>query len=94
MERLYDTYVAQTGQQLADMPFWEALAAVHRWAITSSVQATTPAQDVQTLSAELDRYKGQAWRALTRFHLREREHSAPSAQHSTVVSPIKELSTQ
>ncbi len=93
MEKLYDTYVAQTGQQLADMPFWEALTAVHRWAITSSIQATAPAQDVQTPSAELE-YKGQAWRALTRLHLTEREHSAPNAQHPAVVSPIKALSTQ
>jgi aminoglycoside phosphotransferase (APT) family kinase protein len=87
VERLYEAYVAQTGQQLSDMLFWEALVAVHRWAITISVQAAAPAQDVQTLSAELDGYKGQAWRALGRLHQRD-------AQRPAVVSPIKELSAQ
>jgi aminoglycoside phosphotransferase (APT) family kinase protein len=87
MERLYDTYVAQAGQHLANMPFWEALTAVHRWATTSSVQSTAPDQGVQTLTAELDRLRGQAWRALIRLR-------TEYAQHPAAVSPMKALSTQ
>jgi aminoglycoside phosphotransferase (APT) family kinase protein len=93
-ESLYDAYVTQIGQQLSDMAFWEALVTVHRWAITCSVQATAPAQDTQTLSVELEQRRGQAWRALTRWHRNKREHSAPNAQPDAVAPSITELSTQ
>jgi aminoglycoside phosphotransferase (APT) family kinase protein len=60
-------YADRAGLSLRDMPYWQALVALHRWAMASQAHATRNAKTQLQHATQLEKHRKQAWSALTRF---------------------------
>ena len=66
-DRFCEAYAERANIQLHDMAYWQALAAIQRWAIMRQVYPAADAQDRPLLSKQLDPLKKQTWAALARL---------------------------
>jgi hypothetical protein len=83
-ERFVAAYQTRGATALADMPFWEALAAVQSWATAAWVHTELEQGNLERSAATdhftsvLDTWREQAWRALTRLrHETEKQDPKP-----------------
>jgi aminoglycoside phosphotransferase (APT) family kinase protein len=82
--RFRASYENQIGRALPDMSFWEALAAAQNWGVTSWIRASAASPSLaETLRPQIEAWRGQTWRALTRLLYYEGERSTDSIQPST-----------
>jgi aminoglycoside phosphotransferase (APT) family kinase protein len=66
-DRFCERYSDQAGLRLHNMTYWQAQAAICRWAVTHQVHATLNETAQLRLSTQLEQRHKQAWSALTRF---------------------------
>jgi aminoglycoside phosphotransferase (APT) family kinase protein len=66
-DRLCERYGDRAGLSLRDMPYWQALAALHCWTMAQQAQAMPGAKERSRYSTQLERHHKEAWSALARF---------------------------
>jgi aminoglycoside phosphotransferase (APT) family kinase protein len=77
-------YEERSDRPLSNMAFWEALATVQNWALASWVRVNAPPTlaSREALCPQIEAWREQAWRALTRLRYEKRERPAVSGQPS------------
>ena len=71
-ERFCTVYRERVGAPLADLTFWEALAAVQTWTLIEWVRDRAPSGDAESLLSRYASTRERAWRSLTRLrHTRD-----------------------
>jgi aminoglycoside phosphotransferase (APT) family kinase protein len=63
-DQFCERYADRAGLQLSDMPYWKALTAVHRWAMTEQARSALATEDEAQPCVELEGLCKQAWQAL------------------------------
>jgi aminoglycoside phosphotransferase (APT) family kinase protein len=83
-EPFCERYADHGGLPLRDMAYWQAVTALHRWALKTQVCPTTRADNETQPASQLEQSRRQAWWALARLRDTETAVERPTALESEI----------